>query len=185
MLGDALKTNGKLVSLNLSMNNVEDEGVPGLFKALGSNCTLLSLNLGNPPWKALDYNCITADGIKVIVPILETNTSLQELILSRNDIGDKGTESLAMALQKNTTLVALDIGKSTGWILRIQRYSCGRNECFSNDVAEEQNPHQLESWYADCVILDKNQINDQALELFSVSLKTNNVLKSLYLGTVG
>lgn len=49
MLGDALKSNGKLTHLNLSMNNVEDEGVPGLFKALGSNCTLTSLNLGNPP----------------------------------------------------------------------------------------------------------------------------------------
>lgn len=46
------------------------------------------------------------------MPIIESNTTLQELILSRNDIGDKGTESLAIALQKNTTLTKLDLGKN-------------------------------------------------------------------------
>jgi len=43
--------------------------------------------------------------------MLEANTSLKELILSRNDIGDKGTESIAGALQKNESLVSLDLGK--------------------------------------------------------------------------
>jgi len=110
-LANGLKSNGRLTHLNLSMNNIEDDGVPGFIKALEGNCTLTSLNLGIPVSGALDYNSITADGIKVICPMLEVNTSLKELILSRNDIGDKGTESIAAALQKNDSLVSLDLGK--------------------------------------------------------------------------
>jgi Ran GTPase-activating protein (RanGAP) involved in mRNA processing and transport len=43
--------------------------------------------------------------------MLEVNTSLRELILSRNNIGDKGTESIAAALQRNTTLTSLALDK--------------------------------------------------------------------------
>jgi len=46
ILGNGLKSNGRLTHLNLSMNNIEDDGVPGFIKALEGNCTLISLNLG-------------------------------------------------------------------------------------------------------------------------------------------
>ena len=35
------------------------------------------------------------------------------------------------------------------------------------------------------LILDKNHINDQALELFAITLKSNTTLKTLYLGKSG
>jgi len=46
ILGNGLKSNGRLTHLNLSMNNIEDDDLPELLKGLEGNCTLISLNLG-------------------------------------------------------------------------------------------------------------------------------------------
>jgi len=50
--------------------------------------------------------------------MLETNTSLKELTLSKNDVGDEGAKSIAEVLQNNTSLTSLDLSKIY-WIFRL------------------------------------------------------------------
>jgi len=50
--------------------------------------------------------------------MLKTNTSLKELILTRNEVRDEGAKSIAEVLQKNTSLTSLDLGKIY-WIFRL------------------------------------------------------------------
>jgi len=46
ILGNGLKNNGRLAHLDLSGNNIEDDGLLEFSKALEGNCTFISLNLG-------------------------------------------------------------------------------------------------------------------------------------------
>jgi Ran GTPase-activating protein (RanGAP) involved in mRNA processing and transport len=88
-LAQALSTNTRLTSLNVSLNHIGAEGA----KALSTNTTLTSLNVS--------LNHIGAEGAKA----LSTNTTLTSLNVECNQIGDEG----AKALSTNTTLTSLNV----------------------------------------------------------------------------
>ena len=101
-----LMNNSTLTALNLSSNNITDEGAKRLAEAIKVNTTLQELNIS--------MNKITDEGAKRLAEAIQINTTLQELNISMNKITDEGAKRLAEAIQINTTLQELNISKN--WI---------------------------------------------------------------------
>ena len=95
----------ELKRLDLSGNNITDEGVKHLSTALThTNCKLNSLNL--------EYNNITDEAVKHLSTALtHTNCTLNSLNLGANNITDEGVKHLSTALTNtNCTLNSLNLG---------------------------------------------------------------------------
>lgn len=85
-----------LAILNLSINEIGDEGTKSLCEVLKKNTTLSKL--------ALDFNNIGDSGAESISELLKENTILQLIRLTNNKIGDKGVKLIAEALSTNTRI---------------------------------------------------------------------------------
>lgn len=99
-----LKTNSLLTSLDLSDNQISDQGVRLLSEGIlfNSNNSLQYLYLSQ--------NSITDYGIKYLSDMLEKNTKLTDLWLSNNEITNQGIKQLFDILnEKNQTLKFLSI----------------------------------------------------------------------------
>ncbi|CAF2706488.1 unnamed protein product [Rotaria sp. Silwood2] len=93
-LAAALHNNMNLTELNLWCNPIMDEGVQYLANALANNNRTIT-KLG------LERSEITEQGIKHLTLALYSNTSLTQLSLWGNQIGDKGAQYLAESLFVN------------------------------------------------------------------------------------
>ena len=103
-LTDCLKTNSRLIELNISNSLTQDSSVLTFSSCLMTNRTLCKLNLSS--------NKITDEGTKKLAEVIQVNTALQELNISKNNITDEGAKRLAEAIQMNTTLQELNISKN-------------------------------------------------------------------------
>ncbi|CAH3183254.1 unnamed protein product [Porites evermanni] len=95
----------ELKTLNLAVNNITDEGVKHLAKALThTNCTLNILGLQG--------NNITDEAVKHLVTALtHTNCKLSSLNLGNNNITDEAVNHLSTALtHTNCNLNTIDLG---------------------------------------------------------------------------
>jgi Ran GTPase-activating protein (RanGAP) involved in mRNA processing and transport len=91
ILADGLRQNNTLISLKLNGNQVSDKGTFAIAKALeDSNKTLETLDLGS--------NDITDQGTIYFAEMLKINTTLTNLDLSMNRIGERGVRHLVGAL---------------------------------------------------------------------------------------
>ncbi|XP_015759265.1 PREDICTED: uncharacterized protein LOC107338542 [Acropora digitifera] len=92
LLTQALRVNTSVSSLDLSGNNIFDEGANSLAQVLRVNTSLSTLDLSG--------NFIGIEGANSISQALRINTSLSSLDLDTNCnfIGDEGANSLAQAL---------------------------------------------------------------------------------------
>ena len=101
-LAAALAGNTTLVTLQLDVNSVGDEGAQALAELLAApRCGLRTLHLNG--------NRIGAAGAAALAGALRRNTTLQHLSLGGNNIGVAGATVLADALQGNRTLVSLSM----------------------------------------------------------------------------
>src|SRR3989338_6644607 len=90
-----------LTSLNLSSNQLGDEGAGRLAEALAFNSTLTNLNLKS--------NNVGDKGASRLAEALATNSSLTSLNLMNNWVGDEGAGRLAEALAINSALTTLNL----------------------------------------------------------------------------
>ena len=98
--------------LNLHSNCIMDQGAQHLAKALRSNTYLKYLNLRN--------NGIGDLGAKAIFKALEKNNCLENLDLADNCINNnKGFLAIAHFLQKNTSLLVLEIMFQDGFFVSL------------------------------------------------------------------
>eukprot|EP00232_Nephroselmis_pyriformis_P004496 CAMPEP_0182913694 /NCGR_PEP_ID=MMETSP0034_2-20130328/38172_1 /TAXON_ID=156128 /ORGANISM="Nephroselmis pyriformis, Strain CCMP717" /LENGTH=448 /DNA_ID=CAMNT_0025050423 /DNA_START=286 /DNA_END=1628 /DNA_ORIENTATION=+ len=100
-IADALKVNGSLTSLYLWDNDIGDEGAKAIGEGLKVNGSLTSINLTG--------NNIGAEGGKAIAEALKVNGSLTTLNLHDDNIGDEGAKAIAEALEVNGSLTSLDL----------------------------------------------------------------------------
>ena len=97
-LAEVLKENQTLQQLHLQSNQIGDEGILAIARAIEYNphIPLHQLNLKN--------NQITIAGAMGIAHLLKNNHSLQQLNLSSNQIDDNGALALIHAIEKNPQL---------------------------------------------------------------------------------
>nr|XP_061796656.1 uncharacterized protein LOC133588062 [Nerophis lumbriciformis] len=90
-LASVLSTPSNLKHLDLSENNLSDEGVEILSKGLAStHCKLESLNL---------HDCNLKKGsCRPLASVLRSSSNLKHLILYENDLSDEGVEILSKGL---------------------------------------------------------------------------------------
>ena len=104
-LGEALKKNTTLTTLNISSCSIETEFAK-IAEALKENkdSALTTLDISR--------NRIQAKGAIAIAKALEKNKTLTELNISWNNIGVEGAKAIAKALEINSTLTTLNISNS-------------------------------------------------------------------------
>ena len=85
--------------INLKKNGITNSGVKFICNTLSTNNMCNSLNLG--------YNSIGDEGAIAVAELLKTNRSVEGIALHCNRIGDTGAEAIADALQINSTLIIL------------------------------------------------------------------------------
>uniref|UniRef100_H3CG38 Leucine rich repeat containing 34 n=1 Tax=Tetraodon nigroviridis TaxID=99883 RepID=H3CG38_TETNG len=96
-----LKNNRRVTGLDVSYNNITDEGLRHLADLLRGDSTLNFLDLR--------FNECQADSAAVLAKILQGNRTLFSLRLSGNKIGDRGGTQLATMLQVNDSLMELEL----------------------------------------------------------------------------
>ncbi|KAG0059741.1 hypothetical protein BGZ89_000158 [Linnemannia elongata] len=99
---ETLKTKSTLTTLDLSENEIGDNGAVALAEALKTNSTLTALYLGS--------NSIGDNGAVALSEALKTNSTLTTLNLFNNSIGDNGAEVLFEALETNLTVTIDELG---------------------------------------------------------------------------
>ena len=103
-ISDGLKYNNTLLELNISQNNITNEGTKNITKAIQVNTTLRKLDISN--------NILSDDGATAIGNCLKCNSCLLELYISHIGITNKGTKEIADAIQINSTIQNIDISKN-------------------------------------------------------------------------
>ena len=95
----------KITSLNLSCNELGDEGAAILSRELEDDaCTIQELNLAS--------NGIGSKGCIKLADVVRENASLLSLNLNGNPIGKAGGMAISRMIHSNTSLQSIDIGNT-------------------------------------------------------------------------
>ncbi len=111
----ALEVNTTLMTLDISLNKIREEGARAIGEALKENTTLTELSLSD--------NFIGSAGVVSIAEALKENSTLTTLDLWNNGVGDIGFHFLAGALEVNTALTCLNIGYNIATATGVQDIS--------------------------------------------------------------
>ncbi|RNA15578.1 leucine rich repeat [Brachionus plicatilis] len=127
-IGNLMRYNSAISTLDLLNCGLLDSGVEILMEALSANKTLKNLYLsanGISPlglksiknhWTGhletlfLGANRIGDDGAKIVADILKTDSKLSRLNMTSSRIGPEGMKYLAQSMQSNSSLLLLDLG---------------------------------------------------------------------------
>jgi Ran GTPase-activating protein (RanGAP) involved in mRNA processing and transport len=103
-----LGVNGGLTALDLSSNDLKDEGVSAVCEAIQSNkeTKLTSLNFKN-----IGIGPVGANAVAAMVAV---TGGLTRMSLARNKLGEEGTKAICEALEQNKTLTELDLSGTIG-----------------------------------------------------------------------
>ena len=98
-----LQYNHTLLELNLSRNNIQDDGAKAIAQGLldSSDTKLHTLDLS--------WNSLTNEGAFALAHVLREKSLLRSLKLASNAIGDDGVNAIADALHSDLALIELDI----------------------------------------------------------------------------
>ena len=185
VISELLKTDTRLIELNLYGNSIRDEGAKAICKALKTNTTLKNLLL----WG----NSIGLEGMKAISKLLKVNKVLTQLGIGYNDARTEGAKIIGEALKDNSTLKKLLIisnelrVEGTINITEALKSNKGLTELFlcDNEIGDGgmeainkllENNTTLEKLY-----LTSNNITDEGIKVIYKALEVNNTLKELQL----
>ncbi|KAJ3140741.1 hypothetical protein HDU90_008045 [Geranomyces variabilis] len=103
-LAKFLKDDGSLETLNLRANSIQPAGIAALARALHINERLHTLDISS--------NNIGGDGGMELANMLQLNSTLRTLSIASGGISATGLIALSTVLCNNTTLVALDLSNN-------------------------------------------------------------------------
>ncbi|KAM9826850.1 leucine-rich repeat-containing protein 34 [Neosynchiropus ocellatus] len=187
VLSSYLRNNGSVTGLDVSYNNITDEGARRLAELLkDGNSTLKYLNL--------TFNCVEAAGAEALAEHLQRNACLQVLQLSGNKVGNPGGMHLSRMLQANRTLrelqlTACDLTVESINALAIVLKTNRSLQCL--DVSRPLLFSQQEEWlchFSDMLAVNRSLlelhlgtagVTDCGLEILTVGLKVNRSLRYL------
>lgn len=139
----ALLTNKTLTKLDLSSNNLRDDGVKAICTALNGNNTLKRLNVSS--------NNITCAGIQKVAEYIQENKSITRLDISHNWISSNGLLCFLNMIKSNVTLRVLvathnDINrngfKDISLYISQNKMDSLKVYCSWNRLAENHSSHQ-------------------------------------------
>jgi len=159
-LCDAIKWNTCLQSLAFYLVPLGDEGCEYLADCLSSNTTLKEL--------ALQECKMTEKGVMCLgESLLDQNTTLQSLFLSRTHFGDEDGETVGECFGMNSHLVKLSFPR------------CGLEGEYLCDFLKGT----LKNRYLHCLDLSHNTINDDGVKQIAEYVGRNGNLTKLVLGS--
>ena len=98
-IGQTLKSNNSLRTLNLSGCGITSDGIMSLCEGLEKNTSLTELDLS--------FNEISNDGIECLSKSLASNHTLTTLRIENCQFTEHGIKSLARMLFQNTTIASI------------------------------------------------------------------------------
>jgi hypothetical protein len=179
-LSKALKTNRTLVTLELGDNLISNSGAEEMGRALIENCTLKGLSL----W----HNRIFPDGAEGLAEGLRHNSTLEWLGLGCNHISDIGLKAICESLQanyENSHLTWLALGGNNITDRGIKHLAFllkgSINQQDSDELETQLNTHTLTGTNCrlESIGLGGNDISDTGAGQLAEALQHNTVLKSL------
>ena len=167
-ISDCLENNDTVQKLDMSHNKISDNGISRISKALQINTKLQMFNIS--------YNNISYDGAVAISEYLKNNNTLQELYMSNNKVSNKGIINIGKALEMNTRLQMINISYNE----ISDDGAVAISECLSNNntLRELNMSHNKVSDNGIINIVKALQINTtlQILDISHNNLSDNGVL---------
>ena len=154
---------GKTLSLT-SLHVLKGSSFHGVCPHLGTLCLVLKVNSTLTNLN-LGWNSIGDEGAHSLSQALKVNSTLTNLNLGWNSIGDEGAHSLSQALKVNSTLTNFNLDLN----------SIGDEGAHSLSQALKVNSTLTN------LNLDKNSIGDEGAHSLSQALKVNSTLTNLNL----
>ena len=155
-LGDYFKYNKSLESLDISNNNITDDGLTGLL-----------CNFPSTLVRFVVTKCgLTRTGAVSVGEVLRINKTLKYLDISSNSIGDDGLSAILDGLHVNTTLIQL--------VVR----SCEFRSKGAGSVAKILQEVNVPLKHLD---ISSNQIEDDGIVAVTCSIETSTTLTELLL----
>ena len=137
-------------------DDIHDVGLQHIAEALLNTSSIKTLEL---------YSIVSYVGAKALAEALKWNTTLEELDLSHNEIGNIGTEALTQAIGLNTTLKKLVLSENNVGVVETKALAEALN---SNTILEELD-------------LSENEIESIGTEALAQAIGSNTTLKKLVL----
>eukprot|EP00984_Skeletonema_dohrnii_P018306 scaffold8528_cov85-Skeletonema_dohrnii-CCMP3373.AAC.2 len=190
-----LRNANELQRFDIDDNDITSEGFQALWSALSespitalscSTCLLdtIEINIESIPNRlsslALGDNSINSDGCRELSKLfLRENATLKSLFLDGNDIDDDGAEILADALQNNTSLECLHLGRNHKMTSKVGGIMLKLVNDISSIKATMQSNHTLETIvlpelddiYCTSTIYDALRINKMCFPTRAAKLK--------------
>jgi len=185
VISELLKTDTRLIELNLYGNSIGDEGTKAICEALKINNTLEVLLL----WG----NSIGVEGMKAIGKVLKVNKTLTQLGIGYNDARTEGAKMIGEGLKANSTLKKLliisnELGvEGTINITKSLKDNKALTELFlSDNRIGDSGMKTINELLRDNSTLEKlyltnNNITDEGIKVIYKALEVNTTLKELYL----
>ncbi|CDW75237.1 leucine rich repeat family protein [Stylonychia lemnae] len=147
-----LNDNLSLIALNLSSNNITCIGAKHLFEALESNQSIVDINISTEI-ESNTPNKIGPAGAQMLAQLLLSQKFIAFINLKGNGIGNKGFQALCQVLQNSSTVLSLNVEKNHISNIGLDKLT----------LMMEQNdePFRLQE-----LIIAKNDIGNQSIENF-------------------
>ncbi|UJR19491.1 hypothetical protein I4U23_022620 [Adineta vaga] len=173
--GISIRNDQKLIFLNLSGEEITNDGMKYIANELYNNKTLEVLDLS--------YNELGDRGIKYLALVLRNNQTLIKLNLFGNSIRDEGIEDLIKNLHFNTTLLTLNIGGNplNNILHRFKHKSILITPEFAwNDIKTIENEYLIRAFHNnstnEILKFDHNHIDDNDIKHLSELLRNTNMI---------
>ena len=160
LLINSLKDSQSLVSLDISSNSISHKGGSILFTTFVHQQSIVNLDISSH--EGINRNRLTIRGIMNIQEFLEKNLFVEKLNISANSLKNEGFELICKGLNNNITLKELSIG--------------------NNDINEEgleQCLQYINTTKITYLNLGGNKIKDEGLILFANNLRHFPELKAI------
>lgn len=132
------------ISVNFTPAPFGADEYRAVIAALGRNTTLQTFDIG---YNYHDDGQFGDDAACALADALECNSTLKQLSLSSNEIGARGLHALARAMEKNTTLLRIELDDEDS-----DDSDCDSDSDFSHDLDESESEVENErAEWADCV----------------------------------
>ena len=160
LLINSLKDSQSLISLDISSNSISHKGGSILFTTFVHQQSIVNLDISSH--EGINRNRLTIRGIRNIQEFLEKNLFVEKLNISANSLKNEGFELICKGLNNNITLKELSIG--------------------NNDINEEglkQCLQYINITKINYLNLGGNKIKDEGLFIFANNLRHFPELKAI------